>query len=389
MARLTFDDLREIYQSTTFHKTDTSTEFGGELTITTQRILDLLIRIDKEDEFARDSNIYFEAEIDILQVGDTLKITAGPPRIGLGVLAWDMDGLLLSSDAKIKKPTDYFLISDDDGVEKYLKILNLMDIFAEAVFLDREKQCLIFLEGGRINVPVDYKKSHLKSIDSNTLDRFLGFFQSDLHREERLGILARVARDMVCAQSVEARFEHLLAHIDDLATQVQNGYRLFASAFSYDRIRGKIEKETAETITRIHKTLTDIQGQMLGLPTATVIAATQMKGADECGAVATTNLAVTSGVIMFSALLLVALWNQWLTLGTIGEEVSSQKKRMHSQHKDIQEQFADLYDKADRRLCWHRSFLIALTVIAFIVTLFTVWAYYVLTTVDNIRVCLL
>jgi len=227
-------------------------------------------------------------------------------------------------------------------------------LLAEAAFLDRDEQCLLFLDGGRIRVPVDYDQGDLEGLDLDALKALLGLFQSDLHRDERLSILARAAREMMAPHPAPARFRHLLAHFEDLEARVRDGYRLFAAAFSYDRIRSQMEKEAADTVARIHKTVTDIQGQMLGIPVATVIAATQMKAATECGAVALGNLAVLVGVVIFAVLLFVALRNQWLTLETIAKDVSRQTERMNKEHADIRRQFADLYEKVEDRLSWHR-----------------------------------
>lgn len=59
----------------------------------------------------------------------------------------------------------------------------------------------------------------------------------------------------------------------DISERVASGYRLFASSFTYSKIRREVESAQAEFLARIHKTFVDIQGQLLGIPVATVVVA--------------------------------------------------------------------------------------------------------------------
>jgi hypothetical protein len=61
-------------------------------------------------------------------------------------------------------------------------------------------------------------------------------------------------------QPAARRFPYLLENLDALLEEVSAGYRLFASSFSYAKIRSDVESARVEYVGKIHKTLIDIQG---------------------------------------------------------------------------------------------------------------------------------
>lgn len=78
-----------------------------------------------------------------------------------------------------------------------------------------------------------------------------------------------------------------------------DGYRLFVSNFSYDKVISELELAKVEYTGKIHKAFTDIQNQILGIPVATVVVATQMKSAPQIGYEFWVNIAVLTGCWIF------------------------------------------------------------------------------------------
>ena len=95
------------------------------------------------------------------------------------------------------------------------------------------------------------------------------------------------------------RFAYLLHNLDAVTETLRRGYRLFASSFSYSKIRGEVEAARVDYVAKIHKTLIDIQGQLLGIPVATIIVASQLKSSQGCGVEFWTNIAVLAGAWVF------------------------------------------------------------------------------------------
>jgi hypothetical protein len=162
----------------------------------------------------------------------------------------------------------------------------------------------------------------------------------------------------------------------------RNGYRLFASSFSYAKIRSDVEAAKVEYIGKIHKTLIDIQGQLLGIPVATIIVASQLKVAKDCGLEIWTNVGVLGGAWIFAVLLLIAIINQWLTLSAISGEIERQKTKLAADYAAISEQFLDIFKGLSSRIVWHRCALIGVGVIACAGAIFAFLVFARLTAVD-------
>ncbi|MCZ5662332.1 hypothetical protein O5623_28590 [Escherichia coli] len=58
---------------------------------------------------------------------------------------------------------------------------------------------------------------------------------------------------------------------------IKKGYKVFVSGFSYEKILDQLRVAKIEEMGKIHKVFSDIQNQILGIPVATIIVATQMK----------------------------------------------------------------------------------------------------------------
>ncbi|GAA0189837.1 MULTISPECIES: hypothetical protein [Cupriavidus] len=131
------------------------------------------------------------------------------------------------------------------------------------------------------------------------------------------------------------RFSTLLAHLSDLQKHFADGYRLFVADFSYDKVIDQIEAAKVEEIGKIHKAFSDIQNQILGIPVATVIVATQMKAADKVGYEFWVNTAVLIGCYVFVLLSALMLRNQLHTLDTLKTEITRKRNQMLDQYSEV------------------------------------------------------
>jgi hypothetical protein len=98
-------------------------------------------------------------------------------------------------------------------------------------------------------------------------------------------------------------------------------YRLFVSNFSYDKVRSELEAAQVEYTAKIHKVFTDIQNQLLTIPVATVVVATQMElatGSDQFWI----DTAVLMGSFIFVILVGFLVCNQKHTLDTLEKEIT-------------------------------------------------------------------
>jgi hypothetical protein len=191
---------------------------------------------------------------------------------------------------------------------------------------------------------------HVQQVDIAMINQLLEAFGNDTHREQKLAILSKSLRTLCSAVKPNERFGVLLSHLIDLQKSFSEGYRLFVADFSYEKIVDQLETAKLEEIGKIHKTFSDIQNQILGIPVATIVVATQMKKADQLGYEFWVNTAVLAGCWVFVVLSLLILKNQQHTLKAIGGEIERKKKQLFTEYSSVADLIAPAFPLVEKRL---------------------------------------
>jgi len=359
---VTWVDLLEIYQNSIWIDEDTAN-----LTVANDRIRITLERLESSDLLHNSADIALIDDQTVVSINSVVAIRIGVPRRGLGLLVKDWDALFASSLNRMKEPKSFFIRSDKTSNEtappteilnRYRATTRLVKLLTDAaLFSDEQQGKIVFYGDTRIEVPVKFVARDLEAIDISKVDLLANALEGNLHAEQRLGILADAVMELAVGQSPDARFSYLMRNVGELVQRVNDGYRLFASSFSYSKVRGELEKTQSEYVTRIHKTFSDIQGQLLGLPVASVVVATQLKSSSTCDSSLWANVAVVFGACLFAVLLLTACLNQWMTLNAISREIGEQRKKFDSDFKEIKDIFLGSFNNISRRIVWQRSIL--------------------------------
>lgn len=387
MGEVTFADLVLVYENTDFDGDGRS----GTLKIVDEGVL-RAIRLCEDNDAAAVAGITVLDDAAGLAVGQRVGVFCDSPRVSLGILAKDLDALLSWPSSRLAEPDAYYVIDGRYGrstqpipaeLVAYREVLQLIELFGEAAaFLDPTRRQLMFLKDGRVPVPILYDAATVRSFPRADAAELRSLFSEDGHRDQKLAILADAVTALASAQPQGDRFRFLLRNVATVLTQVRAGYRLFASEFSYEKIRSDIEDARLDYLGKIHKTFIDIQGQLLGLPVATVVVASQLKAASSCGVELWTDVAVLFGAWVFVVLLFVAVGNQLLTLDAIAEEVSRQKRKMEQDYAAVSEQFTDVFNGLERRVRWHRRGLRAVSMVVIVGALFATLAFVKLVDVN-------
>ncbi|MBV8849544.1 MAG: hypothetical protein JOZ16_08150 [Methylobacteriaceae bacterium] len=360
MPRVRFDELLAVYRNTEFGADDEPSR----LTVATADLAALLTRLEADEAAAEDTDVALLDEIGDVAVGSVVRVRIGSPRVGLGVLARDVDMLLAPPAAKMREPASYYLVdppyasadpSAPEVIGRYRKVLELVALLSEvATFQDATRAELVLVKDEKIVMPVRYGADDLARLDVAAADRLLTQMADELHRDQKLEILFEALVDLCAGQQAAGRFQFILRNLGELGDAVRKGYRLFASNFSYSKIRSEIEDARIEFAQKIHKTIVDVQGQLLGIPVATVVVASEMKAPTACGAEPWVNRAVLIGAWIFVILLTVAIINQLLTLNVIKSEVDRQKEKLRSDFPAVSDDFVKTFDSLGCRIWWHR-----------------------------------
>jgi hypothetical protein len=361
MSDVSFDNLVTLYRAAEFTDGRKAT-----LEISSPEISDALNDcLDDPHEYA----VNIVENRGVVAVGKTVHVEFSDPRLGLGLLSDDVSGLLRSPRYRLKEPKNYFLIDGKFAkgdaavpvdVQRYRCALKLIELLETvAAYLDKDAGKLVFVHGGRFEMPIKYTANDLAALDETATEKLLAFVGDDAFNEKKLGILEGAIRETCQHYAEPDRFTGLLANLPELAEKASHGYRVFISEFSYDKIRDSLESAKVEYAAKIHKAFTDIQTQILTIPVATVVVATQMKKATKYGYEFWVNTAVLAGVWVFVILVSFLLVNQRFTLNVLDEEIKRQEQQTEKNYKDIADQFSGVFKFLRKRLWWQRFALAA------------------------------
>ena len=356
MPRLPFERVVQIYRQIAF---DASGKQGS-LTLVDQQTCDDLRAVAEDVELTEETGLFPIADPIDLRIGERIDVQTGTPRHSFGFLFRDFDHFLQSTRSRLTEPQRYYIIADrfsrtDADVPSvypaYLAVLRFVALLKECCsYLDEIRHEFIFIRDGKFVIPVIYDTASFSQTSISEINKLCNMFQADMHKDQKLAILSEAVVDMAETQSLNHRFKYLISNVVDLTKEVENGYALFASSFSYTKVRSEIEGARVDFINRIHKTIADIQSQLLGIPVATVIVASQMKVAKQCGPEFWTNVSVLCGAWAFLVLLSIGVANQAMTLGSISAELARQRGKLVSDYAAISGTLIGPFNDIRRRI---------------------------------------
>lgn len=355
-TKATWDDLVAVVRGIS-HRED-GPPVKGDFTIVDNALLDALKACIASES---DTNIYLpnDEEIDKLTIGETVKIEISP-RLGFGLVTKNVGTLLFSQYARTKEPknfllTDDFIATNDtvpDGhlLSTYRATLSFIQALKKcAAFLDPDEPALVFIKEGKFEVPIEYDEDTLKKLDLKNVQEIAAILQDGTHGKQCSSILADTIISLTATIPSNDRFKYLLINASALKKQFDQGYQLYAAGFSYEKIHNEIEAARVEYLGKIHKIFSDIQNQLLGIPVATIIVATQMKENNQVDGSFWVNLAVLLGSFVFMLLMLFLIRNQRHTLDVIGIEIKRQRSKLEKEYAAVAPNLLETFTSLDNR----------------------------------------
>ncbi len=302
-----------------------------------------------------------------LKVGQSVEVSVSP-RLGFGLLKHDIDDLLAGSrKARIKEPKFFLMaegvassdvIGEDHIVVRYRAVLRFIQTLKRsAAFLDTEEPALVFIKEGKFELPIEYDADDLKNMSLSAVQEILDIIPSGTHEKQCISILADAVVSITEHLASEQRFGYLLINATELKKKFEQGYQLFAAGFSYEKVRDQVEAARVEFSGKIHKVFSEIQNQLLGIPVATIIVATQMKDAKSFGYEFWVNTAVLTGCWVFAILMIFLLHNQSDTLEVLRNEIDRQKRQLNKEFAAVADSFTRTFDYLEKRVCTQRVIL--------------------------------
>lgn len=310
---------------------------------------------------SRETHIEIEGALATANIADGATITLSiDPRFGFGVIAENLDGVLTAQGFRVLPGRRFFLLDGmvdstqeadkDSPLGRYGLVLALVQhLRSAALYLDADEQALVFHSAGRFALPVDYAAHDLATLSVADVEAIGVLLPDDVHRNQREAILATAVIEMTKALPEVERFRHLLRQVGELRKRFEDGYRLFAAGFSYEKLRDQVEAARVEYAGKIHKVFSEIQNQLLGIPVATIVVATQMKSAPSFGYEFLVNTAVLVGCWVFAILMVLLVRNQSHTLGVLKDEVERQRRQLLTDYAAVATSFASTFAYLSKR----------------------------------------
>lgn len=375
-----FDDLVNIYKNTTF----TTNNSVGTIHVSTDDLRQCIQDIvDNSNDFG------ITLESGTIATGEDIIIHITPPKMRIGQLHNTFDDYLKNSKNRIKEASFYYIINDNlynrDAqpplhVQKYRAILRLIALFSESsAYLDESNCELVFVDSNVIKIPVNYTTDDLMHLHLDKVQNFIAYFAEDTHRDQKLTILANSIKSMSETKTKDSSFIYLIQDFSQLCESFNKGYKIFVSGFSYDKILDQLRVAKIEEMGKIHKVFSDIQNQILGIPVATIIVATQMKQANGWDAQALINTAIVIGALFFTAMILFVMFNQWQTLNAISDELNYKKNQAETNYKSIYDDIESTFKSLTTRIYTQRVVFIVLGVFVMVGLWLTFKFYFFLT----------
>lgn len=392
MAEIGFAELVDLYRHTVFDD-----DGGGVLHVGSEALAET-IRTIEADEALYDRTQIALVTPGAVAVGGDVPISIRAPSHKLGLLVHDFDALFNAPDASFTEPAAYYVIDaryarGDETVPavlmRYRALLTVIALLREAAnYVSDLQRELVFIGEEKTVVPISFSATDLPATIEAQAKRLRSLFDGATHRDEKTGLLADAVVEIVRSQRRVDRFVYLIANLETLCDRVEKGYRLFVSSFSYSKVKKDIETARLDYVGKIHKTIVEIQGQLLGIPVATIVVATQLKQPGRCDVAFWTNTAVLLGAWIFIGLLWLAVRNQRHTLDTISLEMTAQRERLDREEAALRDDFVGIYDDLDKRVRWHRMVLLIVGLAALAGAILATVAYLMLTPRGS-TVCLL
>lgn len=342
----------------------------GCLCVPDQSTAEFLQDLLSEERFEDYPCEIIQGDPDDVHVGDSFELRFQPPRSGLGLLVPDLDALLRNSQVALgfRSSTSWYVVDRNEAswepegelpnrlaiVHQFIKALE-----GAASIVDERNARLVFLRDGQQEVPLSFDGQALLALDVTLAGELIAQLEvQDGHTKQRHEICATAICDMLSKTPKEQRFVTLLKDMAELHQRFVDGYKLFASSFSFEKVRDQAESIKLEYLGKIHKTFSDIQGQLLGIPISTIVVATQFKdvaaleGSARMGQM-WLNVAILVGAFIFCILLTCSVLNQKHTLDALEQEIKRHKKLLEGEHADLKERLAGVFQVLTDRAWIH------------------------------------
>jgi hypothetical protein len=230
-------------------------------------------------------------------------------------------------------------------VHQYIEATKLWELVCEMADYDQlsgYRQNFIDSHDAKLAITLDYGADDLCPLEG--LQGFVSEFQeTDTHKRQKRNIFRSTLIETFRGSGV-IPFSELLGKFVPFVENARNGYTMYASDFSYQKVKESVERQNLEDMLRLNKVFSDLQNQLLALPAALLLA-----GASVHPDNISRNIAVLIGVFIFVVFMWALVGNQLNSLGAISGEIKLRKNKLNSLPEDVSSKFSSAFGDLERR----------------------------------------
>lgn len=308
----------------------------------------------------------------------TRKIHFQLPHGNQSFFAWSLEQLL-ADPRKSKVAPDRFYIKELDylhpdqediipsKVRGYLQRLELIKAI-QPPFSDYDhdlagRQTLVFIADSKLEIEITLDHGDLEPVDSidELISEFIFPSKHEIKKRDITKLCLIELLSETASRTNKTKISALIGKADELLERAKHHYDLFMSEFSFEKIKGEIEKEKLEFTIKLNTVFSSIQNQLLAIPVALVLVGGQMQSTDTWSQ---RNIVIWLGALVFAILLSLLVRNQKNTLSAINQEIQQQWSTIQNEHKSVADRFTNMYDALDKR---YRNHVLLIYTVDFLV----------------------
>ena len=228
--------------------------------------------------------------------------------------------------------------------EASVQLWGLLTLFVDHVGNNGTLLYFIKTHDARLEVSLEYGVQDIVALPSLCQFQF-DFVASSLHADQKKSIFRATLLDLFKGRP-RAPFSEVIRQFEVFAQNVRSAYAMYASEFSYEKVRAEVEKDNLDSMLKLNKTFSEIQNQLLALPVALVLVAGQMTAGSE---LTLKNFVLWAGALLFSILMWLLVHNQRNEVMAIEEEIDFRWQKIEKQPLAIKERFEGSFKSLRKR----------------------------------------
>lgn len=199
---------------------------------------------------------------------------------------------------------------------------------------------VLFISKENLKISSQYD-SEILNLSLDNINLFINqFILSETHQEDKVLAVKNALQEAFSDKNIS--LTEFIKRFDHFFKIVKNNFQLYMDKFSFEDFKHKIEDEKREYLLKINKIFSDMQNQLLTLPIASVIAASQMSEVNNFGD-GIKNIALILGVYIFAYMIKIFATNQEDSLDAIRSEIEVKKNEIFiKDHSDYKSEYLNI-----------------------------------------------